>query len=211
MFVFPDELRKAYEAVPIPQVFYQFVDGKVVPLLVSDGFCRLVGMGREETMKWLVGGQFERMHPDDAGNVAHVSDEFAHHRGGYDVIFRARHSDGYHYIHAVGEWMTMPDGTELAFLITENYPVLQYMYGGENGVNALDIQTANGFKSIPCPDVKRLYTREAQGSSGISKLSADGKSSEVYDIQGRRISSGATSLEGLPKGVYIVDGRKVIK
>ena len=103
------------------------------------------------------------------------------------------------------------DGTELAFLITGNYPVLQYMYGGENGVNALDIQTANGFKSIPCPDVKRLYTREAQGSSGISKLSADGKSSEVYDIQGRRISSGATSLDGLPKGVYIVDGRKVIK
>ena len=103
------------------------------------------------------------------------------------------------------------DGTELAFLITENYPVLQYMYGGENGVNTLDIQTANGFKSIPCPDVKRLYTREAQGSSGISKLSADGKSSEVYDIQGRRISSGATSLDGLPKGVYIVDGRKVIK
>ena len=103
------------------------------------------------------------------------------------------------------------DGTELAFLITGNYPVLQYMYGGENGVNALDIQTADGFKSIPCPDVKRLYTREAQGSSGISKLSADGKSSEVYDIQGRRISSGATSLDGLPKGVYIVDGRKVIK
>ena len=103
------------------------------------------------------------------------------------------------------------DGTELAFLITGNYPVLQYMYGGENGVNTLDIQTADGFKSIPCPDVKRLYTREAQGSSGISKLSADGKSSEVYDIQGRRISSGATSLDGLPKGVYIVDGRKVIK
>lgn len=103
------------------------------------------------------------------------------------------------------------DGTELAFLITGNYPLLQYQYGGENGVNTLDIQTENGFKSIPCPDVKRLYTREAQGSSGISKLSADGKSSEVYDIQGRRISSGATSLDGLPKGVYIVDGRKVIK
>ena len=116
MFVFPDELRKAYEAIPLPQVFYQFIDEKVVPVLVSDGFCRLVGMDREETMKWLVGGQFERMHPDDAGNVAHVSDEFAHHRSGYDVIFRARHEDGYHYIHAAGEWMTMPDGTELAVL-----------------------------------------------------------------------------------------------
>jgi len=116
MYVFPDEIRKAYEAIPIPLVFYQFIDGKVVPLLVSDGFCRLVELNREQTMKWLVGGQFERMHPDDAGNVAHVSDDFAHRRSGYNVIFRARHRDGYHYIHAVGEWMAMPDGTEAAVL-----------------------------------------------------------------------------------------------
>ena len=116
MFIFPEEIRKAYEAIPIPLVFYQFIDGKVVPLLVSDGFCRLVELDREETMKWLVGGQFERIHPDDAGNVAHVSDDFAHHRSEYNVFFRARHTDGYHYIHAVGEWMIMPDGTELAML-----------------------------------------------------------------------------------------------
>ncbi|MBR3335004.1 MAG: hypothetical protein IKG23_12010 [Clostridia bacterium] len=53
---------------------------KVVPLLVSDGFCRLVEMNREKVMKWFVGGQFEQLHPDDVGNVAHVSDDFAHHR-----------------------------------------------------------------------------------------------------------------------------------
>ena len=35
MYVFPEEIRKAYEAIPIPQVFYQFIDEKVVPLLVS--------------------------------------------------------------------------------------------------------------------------------------------------------------------------------
>ena len=116
MYVFPEELRKAYEAVPAPLVFYQFIDGKVVPLLVSDGFCRLVEKDREKAVKWLIGGQFERLHPDDVGNVSHVSDDFAHHRSGYNVIFRSRHSDGYHYIHAVGEWMTMPDGTELALL-----------------------------------------------------------------------------------------------
>ena len=117
MFIYPEELRKAYEAIPAPLVFYQFIGGKVVPLLVSDGFCRLVEKDREKAVKWLIGGQFERLHPDDVGNVAHVSDDFTHHRSGYNVIFRARHSDGYHYIHAVGEWMTMPDGTEVALLI----------------------------------------------------------------------------------------------
>ena len=93
MYVFPEEIRKAYEAIPIPQVFYQLIDGKVVPLLVSDGFCRLVKLDLEEAIRWLIGGQFERMHPDDAGNVAHVSDDFAHHRSGYNVIFRARHGE----------------------------------------------------------------------------------------------------------------------
>ena len=53
------------------------------------------------------------------------------------------------------------DGTELVFLITEDYPLLQYNYGGEEGVNTLEIQTLTGQASIPCPDIKRLFTREA--------------------------------------------------
>ena len=117
MFVFPDPVRKAFEALPLPLVIEQFIDEKVVPLLVSDGFCRLVGKDRKSTMEWFFGSQYERVHPDDVGNVAHVSDEFAHHRGDYNVIFRAKHEEGYHYIHAVGEWMTAHDGTELAVLI----------------------------------------------------------------------------------------------
>lgn len=68
-------------------------------------------------MNWFSDGQFERIHPDDVGKVVHVSEEFINHRSGYDVIFRSRHEDGYHYIHALGEWMTMPDGTVLAALM----------------------------------------------------------------------------------------------
>ena len=32
------------------------------------------------------------------------------------------------------------DGTEIVFRITDDYPVLQYIYGGEDGVNTLEIQ-----------------------------------------------------------------------
>ena len=116
MYIFPEELRKAYEAQPIALVYDQLIDEKVVPLLVSDGFCDLVGMDREHAMAWFLEGQFERIHPDDVGRVAHVSVEFANHRSGYDLAFRTRHEDGYHVIHAIGKWQTMPDGTELAVL-----------------------------------------------------------------------------------------------
>lgn len=33
----------------------------------------------------------------------------------------------------------------------------------------------------------------------------------VYDIQGRKVRTQATSLEALPKGAYIINGRKVVK
>ena len=124
MYHFPEEIRKAYESQPIALVYDMLVDGKALPILVSDGFCELVGMNRENTMEWFKKGQFERIHPDDVGLVNHVSEIFANKESGYDIIFRTRHSDGYHVIHAVGKWQTMPDGTELALLtyadITEN-------------------------------------------------------------------------------------------
>ena len=139
MYQFPAEARSAYEALPVALVFDQYIDGKVVPLLVSDGFCRLVEMEREKAVEWFAKGQFERLHPDDVGKVARVSQGFIEHSSAYDVVFRSLHSDGYHYIHAIGKWQIMPDGTELAVMtytdvsdsrdeivrLAENYHILQ--------------------------------------------------------------------------------------
>jgi len=58
------------------------------------------------------------------------------------------------------------DGTELKFRITEDYPVLKYMYGGDEGVNTLVITSANGETTIPCPDIKRLFTKGPNFISG---------------------------------------------
>ena len=49
------------------------------------------------------------------------------------------------------------------------------------------------------------------GGSGISVLSIDGKPGNVYDMSGRLVRENATTLEGLSKGVYILNGRKVVK
>ena len=46
---------------------------------------------------------------------------------------------------------------------------------------------------------------------GISSFSADGRSFEVYNLQGRKVRHEATSLDGLPKGVYIINGKKIVK
>ena len=96
MYQFPEEIRKAYEAQPAALVYDELIDGKVVPLLVSDGFCELVGMDRAHAMEWFREGQFERIHPDDVGRVARVSAEFANKRSGYDLVFRTRHALYWH-------------------------------------------------------------------------------------------------------------------
>ena len=47
------------------------------------------------------------------------------------------------------------------------------------------------------------------GETGIREISADNPV-DVYNMQGNKVRSKATTLSGLPKGIYIVNGRKVI-
>lgn len=46
-------------------------------------------------------------------------------------------------------------------------------------------------------------------STGIATISAT-HPVNVYNVQGRMVRSQATTLEGLPSGVYIVNGRKIV-
>lgn len=46
--------------------------------------------------------------------------------------------------------------------------------------------------------------------TGISAPNADDKPFDVYDMNGRKVRAAATTLDALPKGLYIVNGKKVI-
>ena len=55
--------------------------------------------------------------------------------------------------------------------------------------------------------IKAIFSNDA----GISDIRQDRKPCDIYDINGRKIRTGSTSLDGLPKGIYIIGGNKVIK
>lgn len=114
---FPPDLRAAYEAMSIPFVFYHREGAVIVPVLLSDGYCRQLGADREKLTQRLKSGLFKLVHPDDAGRCAQMTAAFANHQSDFDIVFRSRRGDDYHYIHAFGSWQTMPDGTELAVLV----------------------------------------------------------------------------------------------
>ncbi len=99
------------------------------------------------------------------------------------------------------------DGTELSFPITDDYPVLQYRYGGEEGVNTLFIQTAEESTSVPCPDIKRLFTKVVGFISGDAD--GDGKV-DVNDVTSTINHILKKSVAKFVKEAADVDGDKKI-
>jgi len=73
------------------------------------------------------------------------------------------------------------DGTILVFKITEDYPLLQYQFGGDDGINTIEIQATGSMGEyrtvVPCPEIKRLYTRAARILKG--DVNMDGKVDEA--------------------------------
>lgn len=117
-YEFSPESRKALECLPHAIAAYQFVDGKVVTLLVTDGFCQLANCSRALLMQNLDSDMFGKVHPDDVERLATLGYSFATKEGIYDVIYRSRMhgSKNYRTLHVVGKYQTMEDGSRVAFL-----------------------------------------------------------------------------------------------
>ena len=49
------------------------------------------------------------------------------------------------------------------------------------------------------------------GETGICNLKTDIKPFDIYDVKGHKVRTAATTLDNLPKGIYIVNGRKMMK
>lgn len=72
-----------------------------------------------------------------------------------------------------------------------------------------------GGQRYSTSDVKglRLEKRMVDGIETVATPDVapdDAKRQTVYDLQGRKVETGNQKWENLPKGVYIVNGRKVV-
>ena len=186
MYSFPAEMRKNYECSPLSFVYYQNIDGKGVPILASDGFCRKTGMSRDRVLKWLEAGLFVRMHPDDVGIVSEISDKFLRQQGPYDVVFRCRIGEQYEYIHGLGHWQKMPDGTELA--------VIGYMNVTETKDNmftvseAYDLFRKDRFYTDPLTVLPNINYMHEYASEKVKLIHADERTPhlvycDIYSMQ----------------------------
>ncbi len=134
-YAYNTEKRIVLESLQQPFAVYQFVDKRVVTLLVSDGFCRLFGYAdHDEAMYDMDNDMYKDAHPDDVARIADVAARFAMDGGEYDVVYRTRNvgKPGYMVIHALGERMFTEDGSRLAHV--------WYTYEGQYQEGSADAQ-----------------------------------------------------------------------
>lgn len=139
MYEFPAEKREALESLRLAIAAYQFVDNKVVTLLVSDGMCELFGADREQLINNFNKDMFAGVHPDDVEALAKLGIRYATKEGPYDIVYRNKKpdSDEYRYIHAVSKFHGMEDGSRVA--ITEYNDISSMLK--QNKINALELST----------------------------------------------------------------------
>lgn len=117
-YQFSAESRRALENLPVALAVYQYIQDRVVTLLVSDGLCRMYGLLREDVVRRMDQDMFRSVHPDDVEMLAALGYRFATKEGPYDVVYRTRlggRSD-YRTLHVLGKYQTQEDGVRLAYL-----------------------------------------------------------------------------------------------
>ena len=116
------ENLQGFESIPLPVALFQYINGDVVTIALSDGFCELFGAEvREKPYQDMVDYLYSLEHPDD---VARLSGEAARFATGnrdeeYNIIYRTkdRKEPGYRIIHAKGRHVYTEDGRHLAYVI----------------------------------------------------------------------------------------------
>ncbi len=116
-YIFSEESRSVLEHLRQPFAVYQFIDKRVVTLLLSDGFCELFGYeNRSDAVYDMDNDMYKDTHPDDIARIANAALQFATESGRYEVVYRTRKKNSAEYtvIHALGEHVYTDDGARLA-------------------------------------------------------------------------------------------------
>ncbi len=124
-YIVSSEMRAALEGLAIPLAMYQFLQGKIQVLLVSDGLLALQAPGctRAALVAQFENDMYKNVHPDDTVHVAVAAMDFARTQGGvYDALYRERlyGREEYRILHARGTHCYLEDGTEYAVVFYDD-------------------------------------------------------------------------------------------
>ena len=118
-YQFDSETKAALEKLRVPLAVYQFIDKRVVTILLSDGFCELFGFDNKDDAYYVMDHDMYRAtHPEDRARAADAAYRFATEGGRYEVVYRTltRNKTDYIIVHSLGEHVMTEDGVRLAYI-----------------------------------------------------------------------------------------------
>ena len=103
--------------------------------------------------------------------------------------------------------MELDGKLKITFPYNVSEETLVYIYGSTKAAQAKGMRKANGDGNA-----LKIYGIEITrtGPSGIGDISAEDGPQDVYSLSGQKVRLQAKDLKGLPAGVYIVGGKKVV-
>ena len=118
-YVFDKKTQEILESLNTPLAVYQYVDKRVVSLVLSAGFCKLFGY-EDSALAYhdMDHDMYKDVHPEDSARIADEAIRFATEGGVYDAVYRSKAvtEDGYRVIHARGEHTMTDTGVRLAYV-----------------------------------------------------------------------------------------------
>ena len=106
--------------------------------------------------------------------------------------------------------------TFIGTFVKDTVPARAYVWSQNKLYHLTSDMTLYGFRSYMWEDatgLSKLSNWTIGGSTAIDGIveSFDTKPYDIYNLNGQKVKTNATSLDGLPNGLYIVNGKKVVK
>ena len=108
--------KTLYGNMQLPLIVYSVTDGQIRAELISDGLCKAAGLDQAAFLDLLNADMYVLVHPDDKVWMNRSIDNLTQRLSSFDIIYRnasAHKRDSYHFVHAIGSWQTMFDGTNM--------------------------------------------------------------------------------------------------
>lgn len=118
-YQFEPAVKTALERLRTPLAVYQFLEKRVVTVMLSDGFCDLFGFEDKADAYYMMDhDMYADAHPDDVARIANEAFRFATEGGKYEAVYRTltKRSDDYKIVHSIGEHVYTEDGVRLAYV-----------------------------------------------------------------------------------------------
>ncbi len=119
IFKFSDEIQNAYERLPHALAIYQFIEDKVVVLVLSDGYCKTFGFeNQSQAYDALRKNVYHNIDPADVSRIDSEAYRSLMNSGTYDIIYRSRtartdSSANYKVMHAIGKCVDIGNDVHL--------------------------------------------------------------------------------------------------